>query len=346
MDSLRLSGAPALAATNFPPFMMRAPWWGADLQTLRNFVMRPRPALETPEQLMLPMRDGSGDRLVGWLHQPPPGAAPGRPLVILLHGLGGCDESVYMLNTAAHLGALGFPVLRLNLRGAGRSRPFCRFQYHAGRSEDLTDALASLPRTLAARGVVAIGYSLGANMLLKFLGEHGSEAPLKAAIAVSAPLDLAAAARQLMRLRNLVYQRYLLRHMRLESLGPGAEVTPGERAAIREARSIWEFDHRFTAPRHGFGCADDYYERNAARRFLDGIAVPTLVIHALDDPWIPPWPYLAYEWRRNPSLVPLLPRRGGHVGFQGRQSPSAWHDLCAAQFLSAVAPGLGRSISS
>jgi predicted alpha/beta-fold hydrolase len=336
MDSLRLNASPAIAAADFPPFLMRAPWWGGDLQTLRNFLMRRRPALAAPERLLLPMRDGSGDRLLAAVHRPVPAAVKPRPLAVLLHGLSGCEDSAYVLNTASHLLALGFPVLRLNLRGAGPSRPFCRFQYHAGRSEDLADALAALPADLVTAGVVAIGYSLGANMLLKFLGERGGEAPVKAAVAVSAPLDLAVAARQMMRRRNVLYQGYLLRHMRAESLAPGAEVTAAERAAIREARSIWEFDHGFSAPRNGFGGAEDYYERNAARRYLDGIAVPTLVIHALDDPWIPGAPYLAYDWRRNPSLVALLPPRGGHVGFQGRHDRRIpWHDLCAAQFLAA-----------
>jgi hypothetical protein len=333
MDSLGLNGRPAVAAADFPLFRARAPWWGADLQTLRNFLMRRRPRLQPPERLCLPMRDGSGDRLVGSLDRPAGPAAAARPLVVLVHGLSGSEDSPYMLNTSAHLLALGFPVLRLNLRGAGPSRPFCRLQYHAGRSEDLADALRALPGDLTAAGVVAIGYSLGANMLLKFLGERGGEAPLTAAIAVSAPLDLAATARRMMRRRNMLYQRYLLRHMRAESLAPGAEVSAAERAAIREARSIWEFDHRFSAPRNGFGGAEDYYARNAARHYLDGIAVPTLVIHALDDPWIPGAPYVAYDWRRNPSLLPLLSPRGGHVGFQGRDHPVPWHDLCAAQFL-------------
>jgi predicted alpha/beta-fold hydrolase len=337
MDSLRLNGGPALTAADFPPFRTRAPWWGGDLQTLRNFLMRRRPPLAPPERLLLPMRDGSGDRLVASLNRPIVPALKPRPLVILLHGLSGCEDSAYLLISASHLLARGFPVLRLNLRGAGPSRVYCRFQYHAGRSGDFADALAALPADVTTAGVVAVGYSLGANMLLKFLGERGGEVPIKAAVAVSAPLDLASTARHMMRRRNILYQSYLLRGMRNESLGSPAELTAAERAAIRAARSIWEFDHRFSAPRSGFRGAEDYYERNAARRYLDGIAVPTLVIHSLDDPWIPGAPYLAYDWRRNPSLVPLLSTRGGHVGFQGRHDRRIpWHDLCAAQFLAAV----------
>ena len=335
MDSVAVARLPRLSFADFPPFLVRAPWWGGDLQTLRNYLVRRRTPLAAAERIYLPMQDGSGDRLAGSLHRPA-APDPARPLVILIHGLSGCEQSHYMVNTTSHLLAQGFTVLRLNLRGAGASRPSCRFQYYAGRSEDFADALAGMPLELTKGGIVAIGYSLGANMLLKYLGERGSDAPLKGAIAVSAPLDLAGTARRMMWRRNGLYQRYLLSHMRAESLGPGAEITSKERAVIRDARSIWEFDHRFSAPRNGFRGAEDYYERNAAKRFLDGIAVPTLVIHALDDPWIPPEPYLGYDWRRNPSLVALLPPQGGHVGFQGSDRHTPWHDLCATRFLAAL----------
>ena len=335
MDSLALDRLPGLSAADFPPFLARAPWWGGDLQTLRSYLVRQLAPLAAAERLHLPMRDGSGDCLAASLHRPA-AALPQRPLVVLIHGLTGTEESHYMVKTAAHLLRQGFAALRLNLRGAGASRPSCRFQYFAGRSEDFADALAALPRALTQGGVAAIGYSLGANMLLKYLGERGGDTPLTGAIAVSAPLDLAGTARRMMRRRNTLYQRYLLRHMRIESLAPGAETTSKERAAIMAARSIWEFDHCFSAPRNGFRGAEDYYERNAAKRFLDGIAVPTLMIHALDDPWIPAEPYLAYDWRRNSSLIPLLPACGGHVGFQGRDRDASWHDICATRFLAAL----------
>ncbi len=338
MDTIELSRAVAAPpAPVFPPFAARAPWWGGDLQTLRNFLIRRGGSLERypAERLRLPPGDGSGDVLLAVLNRPLAAAAP-RPLVLLLHGLTGCEESFYVRNTAAHLLALGYAVLRLNLRGAGPSRPYCRFQYHAGRSEDLAAALAALPSPLGEAGIVAIGYSLGANMLLKYLGEHGGRAAVKAAVSISAPLDLAEASRRLMRRRNALYQSYLLRQMKREATAPGAELSAGERAAIAAARSIGGFDHGFSAPRNGFAGAEDYYRRNGAGRFLDAIAVPTLVIHALDDPWIPPASYRAYEWRRNSSLVPLVTERGGHVGFQGRDRRIAWHDLCIARFLSAI----------
>ncbi|HXP32260.1 MAG TPA: alpha/beta fold hydrolase [Stellaceae bacterium] len=334
MDQAWLSQAPALADLGLAPFVPRAPWWGGDLQTMRNFLVRARVRLaDHPHQrLELPLGDGSGDRLSGALGRPAAGIGA-KPLVVLLHGLSGEETSFYMRRTAAHLLALGWPVLRLNLRGAGPSRALSRWHYHAGRSEDLGLAFAALPSALVAHGVVAAGYSLGANMLLKFLGEQGRRAPLRAAVAISAPLDLAGTARRLMRRRNALYQYYLLKYMRKEAVAPIAAVTGAERRAILAARSIWEFDDRFSAPRNGFAGATDYYERSAARHYLAGIAVPTLVIHALDDPWIPSEPYLDFVWRRNPNLIPLITARGGHVGFEGGDRRTAWHDLAVARFL-------------
>ena len=148
-------------AAGFPRFRARPPWWGGDLQTLRNY-FRPTPVdlgAYSQERLEFPMSDGSGDTLLAILHRPTAVPSDGvrRPLAILIHGLTGDEDSSYMLVTAGHLLGLGHPVMRLNLRGAGPSRPRCRFQYHAGRSEDLRaspDAArwqAGVPRHPAGR---------------------------------------------------------------------------------------------------------------------------------------------------------------------------------------------------
>lgn len=337
MDQDRLNGLSGAADFDFTSFRPRAPWWGGDLQTLRNFIIRVRPPLDRHphERLALPLGDGSGDQLSAALGRPlvPVGE---RPLVLLIHGLSGEEDSFYMQRTAAHLLALGYPTLRLNLRGAGRSRPLCRGHYHAGKSDDLGLLLAALPPALTEAGVVAVGYSLGANMLLKFLGERGAQSGLRAAVAVSVPLDLAGTARRMRRWRNTAYEGYLLRYMRAEAVAPIAAVTAKERRDLRHAHSIWAFDDCFSAPRNGFSGAADYYERNAARHFLAGITVPTLIIHALDDPWIPAEPFLTFDWRKHPNLIPLISAHGGHVGFEESDRRTAWHDLATAQFLARI----------
>ena len=290
-ESLGAPSAPAAAPIDFPSFAPRAPWWGADLQTLRN-MFRPRqsPLIAGPKtMLQFPMEDGTGDILLG-LFDPSPAPA-GRPLAVLIHGLTGCAESHYMLATAEALLREGLPVLRLNLRGAGPSRSQCRKQYHAGRTGDLRDVLAQLPAELTCNGIVLVGYSLGANMLLKLLGEGTPEGVIGA-----------------------------------------ASISAETRAIVQSVRTCYEFDDRFVAPRSGWASADEYYAVNSAAGFLGRIEAPTLVIHALDDPWIPATAYRLFDWQSNPWLMPLLPRGGGHVGFHGAGA-EPWHDQCLIRFL-------------
>lgn len=330
------TGPPSLAGLALAPFAPRAPWWGGDLQTMRNYLLRDRlPVEHETERLVLPLSDGSGDQLAAALNRPPK-PKPHAPLILVIHGLTGSEQSCNVQRSATSLLAAGYPVLRVNLRGAGPSRPLSRFQYHAGRTADLDMALAALPRDLLANGIAAAGFSLGGNMLLKFLGERGRAQPVRAAVSVSAPIDLAACARQMLRWRNFGYQRYLMHDMRVEALASASELTAREVKALSEARSIWQFDQDFTAPRNGFTSAEDYYAKNGAASFLDGIKVPTLVIHAQDDPWVPPDAYLGYDWKRNRALVPLLPECGGHVGFHGSDRGASWHDVTIARFFDAL----------
>lgn len=315
-------------------FRPRAPWRSGDLQTLRNFLTRADAPLDRWPSCRVVLPLGDGDSLAASYHAnvPRDDSPAGRPLVLIIHGLAGCEDSSYVRASAAWFLQEGFPVLRLNLRGAGPSRAFCRDQYHAGRSDDLRRALKALPPSLAANGIVAVGFSLGGAMLLKYLGEEGGQAPFRAAAAISAPIDLAEAGLRLMAWRNTLYHLYMITAMKQEALAAPAALSAGERTAIRRARSVYAFDDTFIAPRNGFAGADDYYAHCSAVNYLDGIGVPTLVIHALDDPWIPPRPYLAYDWAGNSALVPLLTESGGHVGFHARDHKAPWHDRRAARF--------------
>jgi predicted alpha/beta-fold hydrolase len=318
------------AELKFPGFRSRWPWWGRDLQTLRSVIMGGGPALEasSSERVEFPMGDGSGDVLLGNLERPR--QATERPLVVLIHGLTGSAESSYVRVSARHLLGLGYPVLRLNLRGAGPTRGRSRFLYHAGRSEDLRRVLGSMDGRLAGKGVFLAGYSLGGNLLLKFLGEAGRRAIVLGAVSVSAPIDLAAARLGIERRRNRIYQRYLLARLKEEASALPTE--PPAPAELERIATIYEFDDGIVAPRAGFACADDYYRRCMALAFLPEIAVPTLVIHSRDDPWIPFAAYRDFAWKSNPRLMPLFPRHGGHVGFHGAGSLVPWHDRCMAHF--------------
>jgi predicted alpha/beta-fold hydrolase len=243
-----------------------------------------------------------------------------------------------MRASACHFLRLGHPVLRLNLRGAGPSRRYCRLQYHAGRSQDLRDALRALPPGLVAPGVLAVGFSLGGNVLIKYLAEEGGSGGVRAASAVSTPIDLVETIRRMREPRNAAYHLYLLTRMKLESTTPPAELTPAERRAVLAARSVYHFDHRFTAPRNGFESALDYYRQTMARNFLASVAVPTLVVHAADDPWIPPRAYEGFDWSANRRLTLLLAEGGGHVGFHARGDEVPWHNRCIAAYFEEATP--------
>ena len=240
------------------------------------------------ERLSFPLDDGTGDTLAR--HARPVRRRPqaGTPLVVLIHGLTGAEDSHYILTMSRLMLERGHRVLRLNLRGAGPSRPLCSGHYYAGRSQDFRALLSLLPADLTRDGVVAVGYSLGGAMLLKYLGEEGAASPLKAAASVCAPIDLAVTCRYMMRPRNRLYHHHILGQMKIEATGEGAVLSAaGAPRRSSRSRTVWEYDDVFIAPRYGFASAEDYYERCKPLRFMAGIRMPTLVLAAGDDPWIP-----------------------------------------------------------
>ncbi|HEY4848149.1 MAG TPA: alpha/beta fold hydrolase [Methylocella sp.] len=318
-----------MSAGTVPRFRERPPWFGGDLQTLRNVVRGAPPDLPGGERLLLPMPDG--DRLAARLDRRPDSIA--GPLLVLVHGLAGSEASGNVVASMRHLVGQGWPVLRLNLRGSLPSLPTAAGHYHAGRTADLAEALRGLPADLTRYGIVLVGYSLGGNLVLKFMGEGGHGLPVLAGVSVSTPIDLAATCARMMTPRNFVYHRFMLDAMKREAVAPGAAVSAAERAAIASARNVYEFDDRFIAPRFGYRDAQDYYESNAAKHFLAGIARPTLVLHALDDPWIPAACYTAIDWSRLPMIAAALTPRGGHLGFHGQGSRVPWHDRVTAWWL-------------
>jgi uncharacterized protein len=310
-------------ASTLSDFSPRLPWWGGDLQTIRNYALSLDHALPSraTQQVIVPLADGSGDRLVVSLHMPE--ESRDRPLVMLIHGISGNEGSCYMVVAAAYFLARGHPVLKVNLRGAGPSRPYCRGHYHAGLTTDLAAVVDRLPPELTRSGVLPIGFSLGGNLLLKFLGEVGRHSPVRRAATVSAPLDLARSCRLLMRWRNYLYHRYIMAHLKRNCTAPGAELSEAERKAILGAATLWQFDNEFTAPRHGFAGAEEFYELNSSQNFLDRIRTDTLMIHAQDDPFVPATPYFEQAWSKMPKLTALLPRSGGHLGFH--DPLGVWH---------------------
>jgi predicted alpha/beta-fold hydrolase len=319
-----MAGTTALRAImeKLPPFRPRLPWLGGDLQTVRNFLVKPKPPIEQwpAEAIAFDMADGTGDRLNGWLHRPREERK--RPLILLVHGIGGSSESSYIRTSAVHLLRAGYPVLRLNLRGAAGA-PTKQF-YHAGRTEDLKRVIGSLDGNLAAHGVVPVGFSLGGNLLLKYLAECGAMAPVMAAISISAPIDLDATQRRIHMARNRLYHREIVKWV-LSERGS---------AVPREIRTMLDFDNHVVAPANGFKDARDYYRQSSAAPMLGAIRRPTLLIHGGDDPWIPAESYR--DLAPNPNILSLIPKSGGHVGFHAAGTDVPWHDTALGKFIGAM----------
>ncbi len=320
-----------VSAVSLPGFQARAPWWGGDLQTARNALLRDHADLSDWPEDRLRVETPDGDLLSAAVQDL--GADKNR-LVVLVHGLTGCEDSAYVRATARHLLEAGYAVVRFNLRGAGPSRPDCRAMYHAGRSEDLALLIDELVAQGRGRdGLFAVGYSLGGNLLLKYLAESGAASPLAAAVSVSAPIDLAAASTRLEAGRNRGYHRWLLDRMKQDWRAGPLDISPAQSAALDAARTIRAFDDGVVGPINGFAGATEYYAACSAGPRLTGIAVPTLMLHGDDDPWIPSDAYRNVANDLPDNLRIEIARGGGHVGFHGRGG--RWHDRCARAFFDA-----------
>ncbi len=288
------------------------------------------------EPLWLPLADG--DRLAATLDTPAR-PADGEPLILLVHGLTGDENSVYMRESARWHLRRGRRTLRLNLRGAGRSRPFCRGHYHAGRAPDLAEAVSGLPETLTAAGLVAVGYSLGGAIVANWLALHADPATTRGAAAISAPLDPLEAAMRIAAPRNALYQAFLLRRMRREYASSPTGLSAEERAAAGRARTIYAFDDALVAPRNGYRDARDYYARTAAGPWLTEARAPLLILHADNDPWIPARAHREAAARPPERVRIVIARGGGHVGFHAPGDRAPWLNAAVEQFLGALRQG-------
>lgn len=273
-----------------------------------------------------------------------PDPDPGVPLVLVLHGLEGNARRGYCVETYRAVDHAGLSAVGLNFRACSGEPNLRARAYHSGETGDLAFVLGGLRERFPDRTLLLVGFSLGGNVVLKYLGETGADEPtgVAGAVAVSVPYDLDAGAR---RLENTVmgrslYTRYFLRSLRAKVEQKAHlldDHTPLDR--IRAARSIRDFDEVLTAPLHGFGGAADYYRRSSSASFLGGIQVPTLLIHSMDDPFLPPDAVPTQAMTANPALHPVLTDRGGHVGFVSGSlaRPRFWAEESAARFLAGVA---------
>lgn len=264
------------------------------------------------------------------------------PIGLVLHGLEGCARTGYAHQTYKEMAGLGIRPVGLNFRTCGGRAPSLPRAYHAGETGDPRFVVERLTERFPGVPLVAVGFSLGGNVLLKLLGEWGADSPITAAASVSAPFDLSRCVQRIEQGFSRVYSAYLRRRLqsklerRADELAPHADVP----AALR-ASTLWGVDEHLTAPLHGFAGAEDYYARSSSADFLARIQVPTLLVRSLDDPFLDPADIPHDVIEANPSLHPRVTSHGGHVAFLGRGESGGlrwWAEETATRWLAAQLP--------
>jgi uncharacterized protein len=261
-----------------------------------------------------------------------------RPTLVLAHGMEGSTESRYMLGTAEKALAAGFNVVRMNVRNCGGTEHLTPTLYHAGLTDDLKAVIKELGGRDGLTEIYLAGFSLGGNMVLKLAGEYAAHAPpqLRGVIAVSPSIDLASCADAIEMRSNLIYHFKFITSLR-NRLRRKARLFPDRYDAAR-LRGVWtirRFDDLITAPHMGFRDVAHYYERASALPFVKAIKVPTLIVHAKDDPFIPSAQFEREEVTGNPNVALLAPAHGGHVGFisaEGEGEGRFWAEAMIVEF--------------
>ena len=313
---------PVLASRFHPPFFLR----NGHIQTILPALLPRRLSIDF-ERERLELRDGDFLDL-DWARM---GA---DKLAILSHGLEGCSDDGYNRGMVTALGAAGWDALAWNFRGCGKEMNRLPRSYHSGETGDLGAVICCAAARYSR--IALIGFSLGGNLTLKYLGESIPHPAVIGGVAISVPIDLAASARALdQRWGNRIYLRRFMRSL-IAKVEAKALRFP-DRLDVRRCRTIrtfQEFDDCFTAPIHGFRDAADYWSQSSARQYLDRITVPTLLLNAQDDPFLTPECFPFPEAEQSYCLFFEAAEWGGHLGFVDlKRGSEPWFEQRAIEFL-------------
>lgn len=311
-------------------YTYRPAWWvrGGHLQTLWGKFFRARPQLPTRVERW---DTADGDFLDLYRLD----AAPDAPRLFFLHGLEGTIRSHYVSGFFMEAQRRGWGADLMMFRGCGAELNRARRFYHSGETTDVAFALERIMREHPDAPILLAGVSLGGNVMLKYLGERKGavSARIRGAAAISVPYDLERGARHLARVRARIYDRYFVRSLRRKALAK-LERYPDlfDQSALAKVRTIYEFDDAVTAPVHGFADAHDYYSRSSSLGFIEHVRVPTLLLSATDDPFLPSdvLERVRDIGERNGCLMLEFTANGGHVGFVAGKLP--WRPFYYAEW--------------
>jgi len=297
------------------------------VQTIASFLLPRRVQLPAGEERLVEVEPGIKIRC--WCYWQSEAQRGQALTLIVVHGLEGSSDSQYMLGVGRNGLAAGMNVVLMNQRNCGGMDDCAPTLYNSGLSGDVAAVVRSVLENDGVSRFALIGFSMGGNLVLKLAGEWGSDAPpqLRAVAAVCPAIDLAASADALHEPRNRLYEYYFLIQL-FRRIRTKARLFPGkfDLSRLRGVSSLRMFDDRITAYYCGFTGADDYYARAAAANVVDRIAVPTLIIHAANDPFIRIRPETLQRIAANPNITYLETDDGGHCAFIGERNGDSWDD--------------------
>lgn len=312
-----------LAPDYFPPFFL----FNSHLETifpslLRRVSLAPyiRERITTPDEDFLDL---------DWLK------TGSRRLAIISHGLEGNSTRSYVKGMAKALTSSGFDVLAWNFRGCSEEMNRQLRFYHSGATEDLDTVVQHAIRQGTYNHISLVGFSLGGNLTLKYLGERTLAPLIRNAVAISVPMDLKSSCEKISQPANRIYSERFLRSLKKKVIIKASMHPELDTTLLKGIRTLTEFDDRYTAPLHGFRDAVDYYDRCSSLRFVDNITAPTLIINTLNDPFLTERSFPAARLKDHQHVRLEILSRGGHVGFtQFNKNGLYWSEQRAVQFLS------------
>ena len=330
-----LSHAAATLA-GLPPFEPRRGLRNGHLQTIVGNYL-PRPAFRLPSvEEVIEVDPSDGSRVLCHCDWQPETKRASRLTVLLVHGLEGSSNSRYIQGIAARAWAGGCNVVRMNMRNCADTDLLSPTLYHSGLSGDVGAVVDHFAGLHGLKRVALVGYSMGGNLVLKLAGEWGNRPPLCAVAAVCPAVDLAVGSDALHEPANRAYEWHFLRGL-MRRFRRKAALFPAlyDAASIGSIRSLRDFDNKIVARYCGFRDADDYYYRAASARVVDRIAVPTLILRALDDPFIRLVPETRAALLANPHIALIETRHGGHCAYLSGDSGNDihWAEAAVMRFL-------------
>jgi predicted alpha/beta-fold hydrolase len=258
-------------------------------------------------------------------------------LAILCHGLEGSSQSKYMLGTAAHLYSHGWDIAAVNYRGCSGEMNRQKILYNSGATYDLDRIVREYVDQYDE--LVLVGFSLGGNLVLKYMGDglYSNADRIKACVSVSVPVDLKAGCLTISKPSNFIYEYKFLKSLKEKVRLKSVQYPKAYNLnALDSVKTLYDFDNTYTGPIHGYRDAYDYYAKCSARPFLKNVIKPTLIINALDDPFLPEACYPYKEINENENLSGLFPNYGGHVGFVNLDKATYWEEDQILKFIDSV----------